>query len=101
MPTKKPLEVVTKAPATTVAPVLPAPPTKRPPTVRLIRNIAPEDLNELLADLESRGFWVMNVLAREVFIRSKRGEESLPIYDVLVSGEESPFWNVWGDNFHG
>lgn len=74
------------------------PQMKRPPTVRLIRNVDDYEVNDMLADLEARGFWVINVLARTAIIPAPRGkQEWITKYDILVAGHEDPFWNTFGE----
>lgn len=69
-----------------------------PLKTRLIRNIAPEDVNDVIRDLEDDGYAVVNVVARTVVYRTRQDSELMTIYDILVRGESDPLWGSWGNH---
>lgn len=66
---------------------------------RLIRNVAPESVNDTIRELEDEGYTIVNVIARSVVYQTRGDTRSAAIYDLLVSGENDPLWGSWG--IHG
>lgn len=71
---------------------------KSPLKRRLIRNVYPHLVNEVLAELEENGFEIVAVYPRMAMVQTKKGPEMATIYDILVSGESDPLWGSWSEH---
>lgn len=67
-----------------------------PLVTRLVRNIAPEDVNEVIAELEEADLEILTVIPRMVMVEGPGGQGFLTVYDILVFGDTDPTWGVYG-----
>ena len=61
---------------------------------RLVRNIDPDDANEVIQDLENDGFKILGVTP----FLSAVDSVLTTSYDILVEGEGTPNWGAWGED---